>query len=136
MGTTLLSNDDRTATVELDETVNIRKVHIQSLEVTEGGKASIPSDTVVDLTTPLQITLSLYQDYPWTIIANQTIERIFSVEGQIGQAYFYPDIREASVNLPKDKGLDVISVTDLKLGPSGATYNGKKQRILLTQRFR
>lgn len=76
--------------MELDETVNIRKVHIQSLEVTEGGKASIPSDTVVDLTTPLQITLSLYQDYPWTIIANQTIERIFSVEGQIGQAYFYP----------------------------------------------
>ena len=124
VGTTLLSNDDRTATVELDETVNVRKVHIQSLEVTEGGKASIPSDTVVDLTTPLQITLSLYQDYPWTIIANQTIERIFSVEGQIGQAYFYPDIREASVNLPKDKGLDVISVTDLKLGPSGATYNG------------
>ena len=85
---------------------------------------NIPSDTVVDLTTPLQITLSLYQDYPWTIIANQTIERIFSVKGQIGQAYFYPDIREASVNLPKDKGLDVISVTDLKLGPSGATYNG------------
>ena len=47
VGTTLLSNDDRTATVELDETVNIRKVHIQSLEVTEGGKASIPSDYFV-----------------------------------------------------------------------------------------
>lgn len=124
VGTAMISNDDKTATVELDETVNIRKVHIQSLEVTEGGRASIPSDTVVDLSEPLQVTLSLYQDYPWTIVAKQNIERTALVDGQVGQADFYPDIKEASIKIPRDQGLDNLVVKELKLGPAGSTYNG------------
>lgn len=125
VGNAVISNDDKTVTVEVADTVNLRKVHIQSLEVTEGGSASIPSDTVVDLSKPLSITLSLYQDYLWTIKATQTIERLFSVEGQIGQAYFYPDAKEASLSIPTEKGLDSIVVNQLKLGPTGSTINGE-----------
>ena len=94
------------------------------MEMTEGGTATIGPDSIVDLTKPLQVTLSLYQDYVWTIEANQTIARTFTVTGQVGQAKFYPDVREASVNIPREKGLGMIEVTDLKLGPEGSTQNG------------
>ena len=123
-GDAVISSENRTVLVELDETVNPKKVHIKTLSVTDGATASIPSDTVVDLTNPLPVIVSLYQDYTWFITANQTIDRKFSVQGQIGQAYFYPEIKEASVLIPKDNGLDDINVTALKLGPEGSTLNG------------
>lgn len=124
VGSAVISNEERKVTLELEETVNPRQVKVQTLEITEGGTASIGPDSIVDLTKPLQVTLSLYQDYVWTIEANQTIARTFTVTGQVGQAKFYPETREASVNIPREKGLGIIEVTSLKLGPEGSTQNG------------
>lgn len=124
VGSAVISNEEQKVTLELEETVNPHQVKVQTLEMTEGGTATIGPDSIVDLTKPLQVTLSLYQDYVWTIEANQTIARTFSVTGQVGQAKFYPDVREASVNIPREKGLGMIEVTDLKLGPEGSTQNG------------
>lgn len=124
VGNALISNDERKVTLELEETVNPQKVKVQTLELTEGGSASIGPDSIIDLSSPLSVTLSLYQDYVWTIEATQTIERAFTVTGQVGQAYFYPETHEASVNIPRENGLGNIEVTDLKLGPEGATQNG------------
>lgn len=124
VGSAVISNEEQKVTLELGETVNPRQVKVQTLEMTEGGTATIGPDSIVDLTQSLQVTLSLYQDYVWTIEANQTIARTFTVTGQVGQAKFYPDVREASVNIPREKGLGLIEVTDLKLGPEGALQNG------------
>lgn len=124
VGNAVISNDERKVTLQLNETVNPKKVKIHSLEVTEGGKASIEPESIVDLSQPLNITLSLYQDYIWTVVAEQTIERVFTVNGQIGQAYFYPEEREAAVNIPRTQGLKSIQLTALKLGPEGSTQNG------------
>lgn len=124
VGSAVISNEERKVTLELEETVNPHQVKVQTLEMTEGGTATIGPDSIVDLTKPLQVTLSLYQDYVWTIEANQMIARTFTVTGQVGQAKFYPDVREASVNIPREKGLGMIEVTDLKLGPEGSTQNG------------
>lgn len=124
VGSAVISNEERKVTLELEETVNPHQVKVQTLEMTEGGTATIGPDSIVDLTKPLQVTLSLYQDYVWTIEANQTIARTFTVTGQVGQAKFYPDVREASVNIPREKGLGIIEVTSLKLGPEGSTQNG------------
>lgn len=124
VGDAIISNDERKVTLELDETVNLKKVKVSTFEFTEGGSANIAPDSIIDLTNPFSVTLSLYQDYVWTIQANQNIERVFTVAGQIGSARFYPETREASVNIPKDNGLNNIEVTALKLGPEGATHNG------------
>lgn len=70
------------------------------------------------------MTLSLYQDYDWAIEATQVIERVFTVDGQVGQARFYPETHEASVDIPVEQGLGLIDLTDLKLGPAGSTQNG------------
>lgn len=126
VGSALISNDDRKVTLELGETVNPKKVKVQTLELTEGGSASIGPDSIIDLSSPLSVTLSLYQDYVWTIEATQTIARSFTVTGQVGQAYFYPESHEASVNIPREKGLKNIEVTDLKLGPEGSVINGEE----------
>lgn len=124
VGSAVISNEEQKVTLELEETANPHQVKVQTLEMTEGGTASIGPDSIVDLTKPLQVTLSLYQDYVWTIEANQTIARTFTVTGQVGQAKFYPETREASVNIPREKGLGIIEVTSLKLGPEGSTQNG------------
>lgn len=132
VGNAVISNDEQKVTLQLAETVNPKKVKIQTLEVTEGGKSSLEPESVVDLSKPLNITLSLYQDYEWTLVANQTIERLFSVNGQVGQAYFYPEEREAAVNIPRAQGLKKIELTALKLGPEGATQNGTTELPQLT----
>lgn len=131
VGSAVISNDDRKVTLELEETVNPKKVKVQTLDITEGGTANVGPDSIVDLTKPLEITLSLYQDYVWTVEANQTISRIFTVAGQVGQAKFYPETREASVNIPKEQGLGIIELTGLKLGPEGSTHNGTTDLPLL-----
>lgn len=131
VGSAVISNEDRKVTLELGETVNPKKVKVQTLELTEGGKATIGPDAILDLTKPLKVTLSLYQDYDWTIEATQNIERSFTVVGQVGQAHFYPETHEASVNIPLEQGLDIIDLTDLKLGPTGSTINGKTEVPLL-----
>ena len=124
VGDAVISNEGQKVTLELEENVNIRKVKVNAFEVTEGGTASIGKDSIIDLTSPYKVILSLYQDYVWTIEANQNIMRAFTVSGQIGSTKFYPDTHEASVNIPMEKGLGNIEVTELKLGPEGATYNG------------
>ena len=114
VGSVVISNEEQKVTLELEETVNPKKVKVQTLDITEGGTASIGPDSIVDLTKPLEVTLSLYQDYVWTVEANQTIARIFTVAGQVGQAKFYPETREASVNIPKEQGLDIIETLSQK----------------------
>jgi len=131
VGSAVISNEDRKVTLELGETVNPKKVKVQTLELTEGGKATIGPDAILDLTKPLKVTLSLYQDYDWTIEATQNIARSFTVAGQVGQAHFYPETHEASVNIPLEQGLDIIDLTGLKLGPTGSTINGKTEVPLL-----
>lgn len=124
VGSAIISNENRKVTLALEETVNPKKVKVQTLELTEGGKATIGPDSILDLTHPLKVTLSLYQDYDWSIEATQVIERVFTVDGQVGQARFYPETHEASVDIPVEQGLGLIDLTDLKLGPAGSTQNG------------
>ena len=87
-GSTTIDNNTRTVTLNMDETVDLRKVTVTQCTVTEGIEAPIAPGTVLDLSTPLTYTLSLYQDYEWTVQAVQNIERLFSVEKQMGKAVF------------------------------------------------
>ena len=94
-----ISIANRTVTLTLDEKTDIRKVGIDKVTFdvatsnpmmtdTESFigqiKTSRPLSGEFDLRSPLYVTLSLYQDYEWTIVAEQPIERAFTVAGQIG----------------------------------------------------
>ena len=69
---------DFKATVYLDETVNIRKVEFSRFSVTPGAEVS-PDLSIgsYDLSTPIVVTLSKYQEYDWIVTAVQEIKRYF-----------------------------------------------------------
>lgn len=111
-----------TATLQLDEVTDIRKVAITGITLTEGAEPSRELTGTFDLRSPLYVTLSLYQDYDWTIRAAQTIDRRFAVENQIGEAEFDLQNRIATVRVPEGSvDLTQVHVTELKLGPRDIT---------------
>lgn len=120
---TAIDRIHRTVTLSLEEKTDIRKVKITS--VTLNNEAAVPSQPLVgsfDLRTPLYVTLSLYQDYLWEIRAEQTIERLFSVEGQIGATEWDLKNHIARAYVPEGEfDLSQVHVTALKLGPEEVT---------------
>ena len=123
-GNALISTENRTVTINLKESTDIKKVKIKTLKVSDGGKSSVTENQVIDLSNPYELTLSLYQDYTWKIIANQTIARAFTIDGQIGTATFNSDLHEAYAKIPQDMGLENIRLTALKLTPEGGSMDG------------
>lgn len=111
----------RTVTLHLDETTDISRVPITEIVITEGGSASVPLSGEFDLRSDLPVTLSLYQDYEWTLKAEQQIERIFTVESQIGAAEFDEEKHTATVHVPTGTDMQHITIKELKLGPAGIT---------------
>lgn len=111
----------RTVLLHLDETTDIRRVTITGVELTPGAIPSRELTGEFDLRTPLRVTLSLYQEYEWTLTAEQNIDLRFSVEGQIGTTEIDADNCIARVQVGEDADLKNIRVTELKLGPEGIT---------------
>lgn len=126
---------NRTVTLQLDEATDIRNVKITSATFDaqyrgpENEKqayldqmhTSSPVTGTFDLRTPLYVTLSLYQDYSWTILAAQTIERRLSVGGQVGAARFDTENLIATARVAEGTDLSSLAVTELKLGADAIT---------------
>lgn len=70
-----IDTKNRIVTLHLDETTDISRVPISEITITEGGRSSIPLSGEFDLRADLSVVLSLYQDYDWTLRADQPIER-------------------------------------------------------------
>lgn len=111
----------RVVTLTLDEKTDIRKVEITSARLTDKATAAAPLTGTFDLRSPLYVTLSLYQDYEWTICAEQTIARSFRVGGQIGSAEIDAENRTATARVTMGTDLKAVTVTELKLGPADIT---------------
>ena len=133
-GFTLRSIDaaTRTVTLTLEEQTDIRNVRIDRVELSctphntkltaedlqSQVRLSRSPEGTFDLRTPLEFTLSLYQDYTWRIVAEQTIEYRFGVAGQVGSALFDLDNRIATAFVAKEADRSQVTVTELKLGPA------------------
>ena len=112
---------ERKVTLFLDEEADIKCVKLSQLTLSPG--ATCPDTAAIleglDLENPLDLTLALYYDYTWTISAQQTIERYFTVGNQIGATAIDVDNHTASVMVPMELPLTDVTVKSLKLG--GAT---------------
>ncbi len=111
----------RTVTLELDETTNIESVEITNVSYTPDAELSMPLIGSFDMRYPIEVTLSLYQEYKWSIVAEQNIERTFVVQGQIGQAEINADNLTAKAYVSESTNLEEITILELKLGPEGIT---------------
>ena len=85
----VIDSINRIVSVTLSEEVDITAVTVSSYTVSPGATVEQGIlDRPLNLTSPVDVTLSIYQDYIWTIQGKQTISRSFSVAGQIGQSAF------------------------------------------------
>ncbi|MDE6272962.1 MAG: PCMD domain-containing protein [Muribaculaceae bacterium] len=118
----LLDSVNYTATVYLPETIDIRSVKFSEFRISEGAKADPDLlEGTYNLSSPLIVTLSLYQDYPWIITAQQEIERYLDIEGQIGETVIDAVGRRILVRVPETANLADLTLTRIKLGPEGLT---------------
>ncbi len=125
----------RVVTLTLNEATDIRNVKIDAVtydavvhsielnkaELLDQVRSSQELTGTFNLLSPIYTTLSLYQDYDWTIRAVQTIERRFSVTGQIGATEIDTENRIVRVYVPDDTDLGHIEIEELKLGPAEIT---------------
>ncbi len=112
---------NHTVTIPLLETTDIRNVEITSISYTEKARPSESMVGTFDLRTPKYVTLSLYQDYEWTLIAEQNIERTFSIRGQMGTTEWDLENMIATSYIRNDYDITDVEVTALKLGPADIT---------------
>lgn len=112
---------NRRVVLTLDETTDISRVEIDKAYFTENARTSAELTGVQDLRRPIEVTLSLYQDYVWTITAEQEIERYFTVEGQIGQTVFDLENRIATAYVGSSVDTNDVRIRSLKLGPRDIT---------------
>lgn len=108
--------------IYLDETTDIENVRFSEYKISEGG-VSDPDllQGTYNMTTPLYVTLSRFQEYSWEIIAHQDIERYFEVSGEIGASVIDPVGHRVIVNMPEDTDLSHLTLQRVKLGPAGIT---------------
>lgn len=123
-GGTVIDSINRSVTVTLEETADIYAVQVTGYTLTPG--ASMQDDIFsqpVDMSSPLSVILSMYQDYTWTITANQTIERYFEVEGQVGSSLIDVPGRRIIVQVSKNTDLSKLKVIRAKLANEGSTMD-------------
>lgn len=113
---------DSEVTLYLPETENIRAVKLSKYELTEDAQVVSPNlDGPLDLAVPQTVKIHLYYDYEWTIKAEQSVERYFTVENQIGESVIDVPGRRVLVQVPESQDLSKVKVTSLKLGPKDIT---------------
>lgn len=109
-------------TVFLEETVDIQNVKFKSFEYTPGAETSVDLHSgTYDLSKPIIVTLHKFYDYDWVIKGEQTIERYFSVVGQIGESVVDPIGHRVIVTMPEGTDLTNLTLEQIKLGPAGLT---------------
>ena len=117
-----IDSEKSTVTVTLDETTDIHNVEIKSITFSdERTRSSWDITGAQDLSKPIAVTLSIYQDYVWTIRAEQPVERYFSVNGQVGSSHIDAANRRAVAYVNTSTDLGNVTVTSLKLGPREIT---------------
>lgn len=107
-----------TVRLTLEETADLHQVNIQSASYLHEETVSQPE--IIgrhDLSRPFHFTLKTYQDYPWTLVATQPIERSFTVKGQIGSSVVDDVNHRAVAYVSRSTDLTGITLTSLKLGP-------------------
>ena len=116
----------RKVTLPLEETTDIEAVEITACKITDEARITDLEGETIEivgrhkLQTPLNVVLSIYQEYLWTIEAQQTIERRFTVAEQIGQTEWDLGNRTAKVYVGFED-LSHVEITGLKLGPRDIT---------------
>lgn len=122
LGPAKIDSTDYSVKLVLGEDVDIQAVEFTQFTYTPGASCNKNLlEGTWDLSIPMTVELSLYQDYKWIISAEQEIERYFTVDGQIGETVLDAVGRRIIVNVPESANLQTIKIASIKLGPKDLT---------------
>lgn len=113
-----VSND---ATLLIDSTACNNYAKFPTVGFGSLDEIPISSDTRVDFSNTVKMTLRTYQDYDWKITVEQIVKRSVVMENQIGNAIIDAINRNVIVYVSKDQRLDQIKVTTFDLGGEHGT---------------
>ena len=130
-GEIILDRSTYTATIPLAEATNIEAVQFNTITfgadvvtninyTADDSQIVVSKDLnnkVVNMSQPEYITLSYFQTYEWKIVATQTINRIWTVDGQIGATEWDIEGHRAIVKRRQDYPLNDVKTTDVRFGP-------------------
>lgn len=112
---------NRRVTLYFPETVDIYNISISDYTLTPGAKlVGDVFSNPVDLSSPVDVTLSLYQDYNWTIIGNYNISRYFTLANQVGSSVIDVPGRRVVAYISDKSDIKSVLVESIKLGPEGS----------------
>lgn len=148
-GDIILDRSTYTATIPLAEETNIEAVQFNTITfgaevVTNVNYKADESQIVVskdlnnrtiNMTDPEYITLSYFQTYEWKIVATQKINRIWTVDGQIGATEWDIDGHRAIVKRRQDYSLSDVKTTDIRFGPTPTYDYPTKEDMLKVNDF-
>lgn len=134
-----INKSARTATLYVNDSVDITKLKITRLKITADAELipdsaacvnyakfpnagfasldSIPtsSNTRMDFSSPVNFTLRTYQDYIWKVTVNQIVQRDIEVEGLV-KTVIDENSRNVIIYVGSDLDLTNLNVTKLNLG--------------------
>lgn len=116
-----IDTKNRTVDLYLAEWTDPRSVVPTAVDYSADALSSVDFSKPVDLSEPIEVTLSLYQNYVWTLRASQSIERSFEVENQIGESVIDSYNRQVVAEVAESSDMSNITITALKLGPERIT---------------
>lgn len=117
-----IDSTDYTVTLFLSEEVDIQAVKFTEFKYSPDAVCNKNLlEGAWDLSVPMTVELSLYQNYQWMISAEQNIEYYFTVAGQIGETVIDQIGHRIIVNVPENVDFKNLEVTSIKLGPKDIT---------------
>lgn len=142
-GDIVLDRSTYTATIPLAEETNIEAVKFNTITFgadvvtnvsyeADASKIEVSKDLnnrVINMAEPEYITLSYFQSYEWKIVATQTINRIWTVNGQIGATEWDLEGHRAIVKRRQDYPLNNVETTDVRFGPRPTYDYPSKEEI-------
>lgn len=116
--------DPKTHTIHivLNETANISKLKISRFSMSEGSEAITPikAGDIIDLTSPMTVTLRIYEETQWTISATQPIARYVRCANEAKPAQIDVVNRSVTVFVSQNQPLETILINEMKLEPEGS----------------
>ena len=141
----VIDKTNRTVTVTVNDSVDLRKLKITKLVVSE--EATIKADsaacvdyanfpqkgfsslaevsstalTRVNFTKPVTFTLSTYQDYTWKVTVTQYVNRTIDVSNQVGNAVIDEINHNVVIYVAQEQSLANLTVNQMDLGGAYGT---------------
>lgn len=105
--------------VVLEESADPAAVRFKSME-TNPEAVFEPLPELMDLSEPMEILLTTYQEYRWKILSTQPVRRYVVCRNQMREASFNPEQKSVFVYVADNQPLSKLVIEDMKLELEGS----------------